>query len=120
MALNADFGNRVVIDTRTVPWIASPEPGVERKLLARVGDEVARATSVVRYAPGAAFPAHEHVLGEECLVLSGTFADESGEYPAGYYVLNPPGSRHRPFSTSGCELFVKLRETYPDAINKAG
>ncbi|MBK6601898.1 MAG: cupin domain-containing protein [Betaproteobacteria bacterium] len=114
MALNADFGNRVVIDTRTAPWIASPEPGVERKLLDRVGDEVARATSVVRYASGSSFASHEHVLGEEFLVLSGTFADESGEYPAGSYVRNPPGSRHRPFSTSGCELFVKLRQFRPE------
>ena len=76
MALNADFSARVVIDTRTAPWIASPEPGVERKLLDRVGDEVARATSIVRYAPGSAFASHEHALGEEFLVLAGTFADE--------------------------------------------
>jgi anti-sigma factor ChrR (cupin superfamily) len=108
--LNADFGSRVVIDTRLAPWIDSPEPGVERMLLDRVGDEVARATSFVRYAPGAAFASHEHALGEEFLVLTGTFADERGEYPAGTYVRNPPGSRHRPFSTSGCDLFVKLRQ----------
>lgn len=114
MALNADFGARVVIDTRTAPWIASPEPGVERKLLDRVGDEVARATSIVRYAPGSAFASHEHALGEEFLVLAGTFADEGGDYPTGTYVRNPPGSRHRPFSTSGCELFVKLRQILPE------
>ncbi len=113
MELNADFSRRVVIDTLTAPWIASPEPGVERKLLDRVGDEVARATSIVRYAPGSAFVAHEHALGEEFLVLSGTFEDECGEYPAGTYVRNPPGSRHRPFSTLGCELFVKLRQSQP-------
>jgi anti-sigma factor ChrR (cupin superfamily) len=114
MALNADFGARVVIDTRVAPWIASPEPGVERKLLDRVGGEVARATSIVRYGPGSAFASHEHALGEEFLVLAGTFADEGGEYPTGTYVRNPPGSRHRPFSTSGCELFVKLRQFRTD------
>ena len=113
MALNADFASRVAIDTRDAPWIASPEPGVERKLLDRVGDEVARATSIVRYAPGSAFASHEHALGEEFLVLAGTFADEHGEYPAGTYVRNPPGSRHRPFSAPGCELFVKLRQFQP-------
>jgi len=110
MALNADFNARVVVDTPTAPWMDSPEPGVERKLLDRIGDEVARATSIVRYAPGSAFGPHEHALGEEFLVLSGTFADEGGEYPVGTYVRNPPGSRHRPFSASGCELFVKLRQ----------
>ena len=114
MALNADFGARVVVDTRLAPWIASPEPGVDRKLLDRVGDEVARATSIVRYAPGAAFASHEHALGEEFLVLAGTFADEGGEYPTGTYVRNPPGSRHRPYSPAGCELFVKLRQFQAD------
>jgi anti-sigma factor ChrR (cupin superfamily) len=114
MAVNADFNVRIAIDTRTAPWVASPEAGVERKLLDRVGDEVARATSIVRYTPGSSFVSHEHVLGEEFLVLVGTFADEHGEYPAGTYVRNPPGSRHRPFSDSGCELFVKLRQFRPE------
>ena len=114
MELNTDFGTRVVIDTQSAPWIPSPELGVERKLLDRVGDEVARATSIVRYAPGSAFAAHEHALGEEFLVLAGTFADEHGEYPVGTYVRNPPGSRHRPSSVSGCELFVKLRQFQPE------
>ena len=114
MALHADFGARVVVDTRMAPWIASPEPGVDRKLLDRVGDEVARATSIVRYAPGATFASHEHALGEEFLVLAGTFADEGGEYPTGTYVRNPPGSRHRPYSPTGCELFVKLRQFQAD------
>ena len=110
MDVNADFTARAVVDTRGTPWIASPQAGVERKMLDRVGDEVARATSIVRYAPGSAFAPHTHELGEEFLVLSGTFEDDQGAYPAGTYVRNPPGSQHRPFSTAGCEIFVKLRQ----------
>ena len=110
MNVNADFNARVAIDTRNAPWIASPQAGVERKMLDRVGDEVARATSIVRYAPGSVFAPHTHELGEEFLVLTGTFEDDQGAYPAGTYVRNPPGSRHRPFSTAGCEIFVKLRQ----------
>ena len=110
MDVNADFNTRAVIDTRKIPWIASPQAGVERKMLDRVGDEVARATSIVRYAPGSAFAPHTHELGEEFLVLAGTFEDDQGAYPAGSYVRNPPGSQHRPFSTAGCEIFVKLRQ----------
>ena len=110
MDVNADFSARAAIDTRNAPWIASPQAGVERKLLDRVGDEVARATSIVRYAPGSVFAPHTHELGEEFLVLTGTFEDDQGAYPAGTYVRNPPGSRHRPFSTAGCEIFVKLRQ----------
>ena len=112
--VNADFSRRVVIDTNVQPWIASPEPGVERRLLDRVGGEQARATSLVRYAPGSSFAAHEHGGGEEFLVLEGVFSDEHGDYGPGTYVRNPPGSSHRPFSREGCTLFVKLRQFAPD------
>src|SRR5262249_1479709 len=109
-----DFGARVVVDTAQLPWVASPLPGVERKMLERDGDEVARATSLVRYAAGSSFAPHEHGGGEEFLVLEGAFSDERGDYPAGSSVRTPPGSRHRPFSRGGCILFVKLRQMAPD------
>ena len=111
--VNADFTQRVVIATDTLPWIASPQAGVERRLLDRIGGEVARATSLVRYAPASAFPAHEHALGEEFLVLSGVFSDEHGDYGEGTYVRNPPGSRHTPRTVPGCTILVKLRQMKP-------
>jgi anti-sigma factor ChrR (cupin superfamily) len=78
-------------------------------MLERQGDEVAKATSIVRYQPGSKFQMHIHELGEEIFVLDGIFSDETGHYDAGTYVMNPPGSAHAPFSESGCTLFVKLR-----------
>jgi len=114
MLINADFGTRAVVDTPSLPWVPSPLAGVERKMLERDGGEVARATSVVRYAAGSAFDAHEHGGGEEFFVLEGVFSDELGGYPADTYVRNPPGSRHRPFSRAGCVLLVKLRQMAPD------
>lgn len=111
--VNADFMQRVVIATGTLPWIASPQAGVERRLLDRIGGEVARATSLVRYAAGSAFPPHQHALGEEFLVLSGVFSDEHGDYGEGTYVRNPPGSRHTPRTAPGCTIFVKLRQMKP-------
>jgi len=114
MLIRADLTKRAVVETVGLSWVPSPLPGVERKMLERDGGEVARATSVVRYAAGSAFDAHEHGGGEEFFVLEGVFSDESGDYPAGTYVRNPPGSRHRPFSREGCVLFVKLRQIAPD------
>ncbi|MCW5705313.1 MAG: cupin domain-containing protein [Bradyrhizobium sp.] len=111
--VNADFTRRVVIATDTLPWIASPQAGVERRLLDRIGGEVARATTLVRYAAGSAFPAHQHALGEEFLVLDGIFSDEHGDYPKGTYVRNPPGSRHAPRTEPGCTIMVKLRQMPP-------
>ncbi|HEX4762890.1 MAG TPA: cupin domain-containing protein, partial [Usitatibacter sp.] len=73
MELNADFSRRVVVHAAGLPWVASPIPGVERRMLDRIGDEVARATSIVRYAPESEFSAHTHGGGEEFLVLDGVF-----------------------------------------------
>lgn len=108
--LNSDFSQRIVIATNELPWIASPQPGVERRPLDRIGGEVARATSLVRYAPRSIFPPHEHGLGEEFLVLDGIFSDEHGDYAPGTYVRNPPGSRHSPRTSPGCIVLVKLRQ----------
>ena len=94
-------------------WVDSPMAGVQRQLLDRIGGEQARATSIVRYAPGSRFASHPHPRGEEFLVLSGRFADEHGSYPAGSYVRTPPGSAHAPFSDQGCELLVKLQQFDP-------
>jgi anti-sigma factor ChrR (cupin superfamily) len=107
-SINADFSLKVVEHTATMPFVASPNPHVKRKMLDRVGDEIARATSIVRYEPGSAFERHSHGGGEEILVLEGTFSDEHGSYPAGTYLRNPPQTAHAPFSESGCTLFVKL------------
>lgn len=109
MKLNVDYSERVAVNSEAMAWQPSPLPGVERRMLERDGGEVARATSVVRYQPGSAFDPHTHELGEEFLVLAGVFSDEMGDYPAGTYVRNPPGSKHRPSSRDGCVLLVKLR-----------
>ncbi|MEJ0015931.1 MAG: cupin domain-containing protein [Acetobacteraceae bacterium] len=108
MHLNADFGRRAAVHAATLEWVASPMEGVHRRMLDRVGGEVARATSIVRYAPDSHFSPHVHDGGEEFLVLDGMFQDEHGDYPAGSYVRNPPTSRHTPGSAIGCTIFVKL------------
>jgi anti-sigma factor ChrR (cupin superfamily) len=114
MTLHGDWRQPVALNTAELAWVASPSPGVERRLLERIGAEVARATSVVRYAAGSRFARHGHGGGEEILVLEGTFADEQGLYPAGTYLRNPPGSAHAPFSESGCTLLVKLQQMHPE------
>ena len=110
MLINADFAQRSVVRPDDVDWSPSPMIGVERKMLDRVGGEVARATSIVRYAAASSFPSHLHSGGEEFLVLDGVFEDEHGGYPVGSYVRNPPGSAHAPRSREGCIIFVRLRQ----------
>ena len=114
MKINADLGRRAVVYSEELPWVASPLPGVDRRMLERDGEEVARATSVVRYAPDSAFDAHVHGGGEEFFVLEGVFSDEHGDFGPGMYVRNPPDSRHTPRSGPGCTILVKLRQMDPD------
>jgi len=114
MKLNADFNRRVVVRHDDTDWTPSPMAGVHRKMLDRVGDEVARATTIVRFEPNAEFPAHTHDRGEEFLVLDGVFEDEHGAFPAGSYIRNPPTSHHAPSAPEGATILVKLHQFDPD------
>ena len=108
MLINADFSCRAALAPEHYQWVQSPQNGVERVMLDRVGAEKARATSIVRYAPESNFPHHLHPGGEEILVLSGTFSADNCDYPAGWYLRNPPTSGHQPYSNEGAVIFVKL------------
>jgi len=115
MRINADFSQRVVIRPGDIAYVPSPTAGVDRLMLDRIGEEVARATSIVRYAPNSSFPAHVHGGGEEFLVLEGLFLDEHGAYPAGAYARNPIGTAHTPSAgPEGAVLFVKLHQFDPE------
>ncbi len=113
MDLNANFSERAAVHAAKLDWVASPMAGVDRRMLDLIGDEVARATSIVRYAPASAFSPHVHSGGEEFLVLEGVFQDEHGDFPVGTYVRNPPQSKHTPGSAAGCTIFVKLWQFDP-------
>jgi anti-sigma factor ChrR (cupin superfamily) len=108
MRINDDLSTPVFLQASELPWVASPSAGVDRRMLFRIGGEVARATSIVRYAPHSVFPRHTHGGGEEIVVLEGVFQDEHGDYPAGSYFRNPPGTSHIPASAEGCTIFVRL------------
>ncbi len=110
MELNADFSKRAIVRPDDYTWVDSPANGVRRMMLDRIGDEVARATTIVEFAPGSKFDAHTHGGGEEFLVLEGVFSDETGDFPAGSYVRNPIGTSHKPHTDQGCRILVKLHQ----------
>lgn len=115
--VNADFSRPAWLLAGEHEWVPSPQPGVDRVLLDRIGTEKARATSLVRYAPGSCFPAHRHPGGEEILVLSGVFSADGEDHHVGSYLRNPPGSRHAPASSPGCLLLVKLWQMSPEEVH---
>lgn len=114
MLINADFSQRATITPGEYRWVASPQLGVDRVMLDRIGEEKARATSIVRYGAGSYFPVHEHAGGEEIFVLSGTFSEGDEHFPTGWYLRNPPGSQHQPSSCEGAIIFVKLGQMSAD------
>jgi anti-sigma factor ChrR (cupin superfamily) len=76
-------------------------PGVTAHWLYEEGGN-GPAAVLLRYEPGARVALHEHLGYEHMLVLEGDQYDEDGSYPAGSFVIHPPGTRHSPGSVGGC------------------
>ena len=76
-------------------------PGVTAHWLYKEGDDGAIAV-LLRYEAGARVAVHEHVGYEHLFILEGDQYDEDGSYPAGSFVIHPPGTRHSPGSVGGC------------------
>jgi anti-sigma factor ChrR (cupin superfamily) len=88
----SDLASRFV-DVERLPWQKTPHPGVEVKPLL-VERETGLMTMLVKMAPGAQLPDHEHVLIEQTYVLEGSLLCGEGECKAGDFVWRPAGSRH--------------------------
>jgi quercetin dioxygenase-like cupin family protein len=102
------------VASAAIPWRAFADaPGVEYKVLRRHAT-AGGLTLLLRFAPGADYPAHRHPAGEEYFVLEGSLEDGGRTYRTGDYVYYPPGSAHRPASREGSTLLVLL----PAAIER--
>lgn len=111
MELRADFSRREVVRPDGEAWQPAPMAGADYYVLDRLGDEVARETSIVRCAAGARFNTNGRGDGEEFLVLAGSLHDDSGDYPDGTYVRNPVGTMHSSWAgPDGAVAFVKLHQ----------
>jgi anti-sigma factor ChrR (cupin superfamily) len=111
LELRADFGHREVVRPGGEAGRPSPMADAEYYVLDRIGNDVARETSIVRYAAGARFNADGRGAGEEFLVLAGSLHGDTGDYPDGTYVRNPVGTAHACWAgPDGAVVFVKLRQ----------
>jgi anti-sigma factor ChrR (cupin superfamily) len=89
------------VDVASLPWTATRFKGVEMKMLMEDKD-TGLMTALVRFAPGAVLPDHEHVELEQTYVLEGSLEDHEGVVTAGNYVWRPAGSRHDARAPNGC------------------
>lgn len=80
MDTNAGFSKRTTAHAASKLWVPSPVQRVDRRMLDRMGDEVARSTKLVRYVPASSFSTHIHKGGEERLLIEDVFQDEHGDF----------------------------------------
>ena len=92
------------VDVAELPWHATPFPGIHQKILLR-DEERGLVTALVRMAPGARLPMHEHMDVEQTYVLEGSLADDEGnDITAGNFIWRPAGHRHVAWSPKGALL----------------
>ncbi len=104
------------VDIDALPWEKTPFPGVECKTLL-VDSSSGLLTTLMRMAPGASLPDHEHVRIEQTFVLEGRLVDPDGEVTAGNFVWRPAGSRHAAHTPDGALLlaiFIKPNRFYQE------
>jgi anti-sigma factor ChrR (cupin superfamily) len=101
---NTDLRSHVVRPA-TMEWQKTRFPGCEVKTLL-FDRNSGLVTGLMRFAPGAVLPDHEHVKIEQTYVLEGRLVDKEGpdaglEVTAGEFVWRPAGSRHVAWTPEG-------------------
>jgi anti-sigma factor ChrR (cupin superfamily) len=95
------------VDVAALPWESSIYPGVQTKTL--VVDRTSGVlTMLLKMAPGAKLPDHEHVLIEQTFVLEGSLVCGEGECNAGDFVWRPAGSRHEAWAGPNGGLMIGI------------
>ncbi len=90
---------------QALDWRTTKFDGVEMKLL-YIDRETGLLTVLLRMAPGATLPDHQHVRLEQTYMLDGRLEDKEGpekglSVGAGEYVARPAGSRHAAWTPEG-------------------
>ena len=94
-----------VVRPGKMDWQKTRFPGCEAKTLL-FDKETGLVTALMRFAPGAVLPDHEHVRIEQTYVLEGRLVDKEGpaaglEVKEGEFVWREPGSRHAATTPEG-------------------
>jgi anti-sigma factor ChrR (cupin superfamily) len=95
------------LDVQNMPWEKTKYEGIEQKTLL-VDPKTGMLTALMRMAPGAKLPDHEHVRIEQTYVLEGTLLCPEGECKAGQFVWRPAGSRHHAWAGPKGGVFLAM------------
>lgn len=102
-----------IVRPANMEWQKTRFPGCEVKTLL-FDPASGLVTSLMRFAPGAVLPDHEHVKIEQTYVLEGRLVDKEGpdaglEVKAGEFVWRPAGSRHIAWMPDGGMTLAMFR-----------
>jgi anti-sigma factor ChrR (cupin superfamily) len=94
-----------VVKPAEMEWKPTRFPGCEVKTL-MADPKTGLMTALMRFAPGAVLPDHEHVNIEQTYVIEGSLVDKEGpaagiEARAGEFIWREPGSRHSAWCPDG-------------------
>jgi anti-sigma factor ChrR (cupin superfamily) len=95
------------VDVAALPWEKTLYPGCEAKTLL-MDRASGLLTVLMRMAPGAKLPDHEHVLIEQTYVLEGALVCGEGTCRAGQFVWRPAGSRHEAWAGPEGNLLIAM------------
>ncbi len=95
------------VDVAALPWTKTAYPGIEAKTLL-VDKASGLLTVLLKMAPNAKLPDHEHVLIEQTWLLEGTLVCGEGTVTPGNFVWRPAGSRHEAWAGPEGNLSVAM------------
>jgi anti-sigma factor ChrR (cupin superfamily) len=107
--LSQGDSQRIHVDTKATSW-QSGYGALEVMTLHTFEGEH---TALVKWPAGEVFQPHQHFGGEEIYVISGTFKDQHGSYPAGTWLRSPHLSEHHPYVDEETLIWVKVGHLMP-------
>ncbi len=102
--------NNQLVRSAGLDWAALAEDGIdgiEVKPLRVDPADGRTSTMLLRFAPGAQYPLHDHPAGEEVFVLEGDIRLGKDVLNAGDYLFTAPGNLHRASSDGGCVVLLR-------------
>jgi len=102
-----------LVRSAQLEWKPLDEPGITGvyvKVL-RFDERNQRApTILLKFDPGATYPAHDHPGGEEAFVLEGDINFGKHHLTTGDYLYTPPEGKHAVWTKTGCVLLLSVPE----------
>ena len=95
------------VESNQIEWQSTSAAGVFYKLM-RSDRETGAQTILLRFEPGAQFPAHNHTGGEELYVIEGEIQVGRDHLKTGDYLYTPPNGKHAASSQTGCIMLVTV------------